>query len=80
MSIIWTPPTLADALCVEVEADAGEVFFDSMVIANAATVSWCNGRIDTETYLETIEQTLDVDPVTFVQEALDLYLPGIGAL
>lgn len=79
MSNLWlpNPPSLADALCVEVESGAGDDCFNNMLIANQATVDWTAGKVDTGTYLEVIEETLDVDPVIFVQDTLDLYLPGI---
>lgn len=80
MSIIWTPPSLADALCVEVISGAGEDFFDNMCIANQATVNWTMGRLDTGTYLEVIDETLEIDPIIFVNETLELYFPDAELL
>lgn len=83
MNIIWTPnppPSLADALCVEVECGAGEDFFDNMCLANQASVDWTMGRLDTGTYLEIVDETLEVDPIIFVNDTLELYFPGVELL
>lgn len=79
--MLWLPPTLADSLIVEVEADAGEDWVEGMIQYNAAVVEWLNGRLDTETFFQMAEYWLqEPEPVELVQESLDLYLPGVEPL
>lgn len=81
--ILWTPnppPNLAEALCVQVSIGAGDDFFDGMCVVNQAAVDWTIGRLDTGTYLEIVDEILEVDPVVFVNETLELYLPGVELL
>lgn len=78
--MIWTPPSLADALCVQCEIGAGDDAIDNMVIANAASVDWVCGRLDTGTYLDIVEAKLEIDPLDFVGETLQLYLPKADSI
>lgn len=71
------PETLADALCVDVEFDAGGDWFEGMVQANVATVEWANGQLDTGTYLDKLEYWLqEPEPIEFITTSLGLYLPA----
>lgn len=78
--MVWTPPTLADALCIQCEIGAGEEAIDNMVIVNAASVDWTGGRLDTGTYLDIVEATLEIDPLDFLGETLQLYLPKADSI
>lgn len=67
---------LADYLCVGVEPDAGDDWFEGMIQANASTVLWLGGHVDTGTYLDTLEYWLqEPDPEAFLNQSLNLYLP-----
>lgn len=79
--MLWYPSSLDEALCVEVDSSAGDDYFEGMVQANAAAVDWVSGRIDTETYFQSIEYWLEEpEPIEFVNDTLRLYLPGIDLL
>lgn len=80
MKNLWYPPSLADLLCVDIDTQADDTQFQNMLVANQATVDWLGGKLDTGTYLDIVEQTMEEDPIDFVQPTLDLYLPGFDPL
>jgi hypothetical protein len=61
------PDDLLDLLCVDIDGNATDSEFQSMILVNKTGRLWLNGDVDTEFYFDVLAE-FGVDPVEFVGE------------
>ena len=78
-SILWLPNDPAELLAVTWDSQASDHEIDKAIALNGAGADWLDGKIETDTYLDHIAETVG-DPYDFLDHVEDLLPKGLGLI